>query len=92
MRTPASPLLRSRHAACAQDAVFSAAYSGERAPYSPTSFLHSWWRHAENHLAGYQQNDAHEFYLYTLSGLGHSMVAPPPADDRSPGPRLPGEG
>lgn len=52
-----------------QDAVFTAAYSGERTPLRPSSLLHAWWLQAEHHLAGYQQQDAHEFYLSALSGL-----------------------
>ena len=60
-----------------QDVVFSAAYSGARAPYSPAAFLYAWWRHAEHHLAGYQQQDAHEFYLYALAGLAHSRLPAP---------------
>jgi len=66
-----------------QDVVFSAAYSGTRAPYSPAAFLYAWWRQQEHsHLAGYQQQDAHEFYLYALAGLSHSRLPPtaaPPA-------------
>ena len=57
--------------------MFSAAYSGARAPYSPAAFLYAWWRHAEHHLAGYQQQDAHEFYLYALAGLAHSRLPAP---------------
>jgi hypothetical protein len=65
-----------------QDVVFSAAYSGALAPYSPAAFLYAWWRHAEHHLAGYQQQDAHEFYLYALAGLSYSRL-PAPAAGRS---------
>lgn len=57
--------------------MFSAAYSGARAPYSPAAFLYAWWRIAEHHLAGYQQQDAHEFYLYALAGLAHSRLPAP---------------
>lgn len=68
-----------------QDGLYSAAYSGKHVPYSPTSFLASWWKHAGEHLEGYQQQDAHEFYLYTLSGLAHSLVSG--LRDPQPGPR-----
>ncbi len=38
--------------ACAtQDAVFAAAYSGDRFPLSPTDFLYAWWSFADS-LAG----------------------------------------
>ena len=72
-----------------QDAVFSAAYSGTRAPFCPTAFLHTWWRHADS-LAGYQQQDAHEFYLYALSGLGKAAAAGSPSRSLSPPLPLPG--
>ena len=39
----------------AQDRVYTAAYSSQRQPYSPTSFLQSWWKHAGALLEGYQQ-------------------------------------
>ncbi len=54
---------------CLQDHVFSEAYSGQRLPFSPVKFLDTWWRSAEGSLAGYQQQDAHEFYLSLLDGL-----------------------
>ncbi|EIE26302.1 hypothetical protein COCSUDRAFT_58842 [Coccomyxa subellipsoidea C-169] len=57
-----------------QDELFSAAYSGASSPFSPAAFLYAWWCHADHHLAGYQQQDAHEFYLFTLSGLSHSRL------------------
>ena len=57
---------------CLQDGIFSASYSGTTQPFSPAAFLHAWWRHADHHLASYQQQDAHEFYLYALAGLGQS--------------------
>ncbi|KAL0037564.1 hypothetical protein WJX77_002858 [Trebouxia sp. C0004] len=54
---------------CELDHVFSEAYSGQRLPFSPVKFLDTWWRSAEGSLAGYQQQDAHEFYLSLLDGL-----------------------
>ena len=57
-----------------QDGIFSASYSGATQPFSPAAFLHAWWRHADHHLASYQQQDAHEFYLYALAGLGQSWL------------------
>ena len=61
---------------CVQDGIFSASYSGATQPFSPAAFLHAWWRHADHHLASYQQQDAHEFYLYALAGLGQSHMMP----------------
>ncbi|KAK9806173.1 hypothetical protein WJX72_004306 [[Myrmecia] bisecta] len=60
---------------CELDNMFCAAYSGHRRPYSPTGFLYNWWQQAAAHLAGYQQQDAHEFYLNMLNGLMSSVVA-----------------
>ncbi|XP_028787962.1 ubiquitin C-terminal hydrolase 22-like [Neltuma alba] len=54
--------------ACDLDAMFSAVFSGDRKPYSPAKFLYSWWQHAAN-LAGYEQQDAHEFFISMLDGL-----------------------
>ncbi|GFR42683.1 hypothetical protein Agub_g3494, partial [Astrephomene gubernaculifera] len=78
---------------CELDAVFAAAYSGERAPLSPTDFLYSWWTFADS-LAGYQQQDAHEFYLSALSGLMSAVIAPPadPPRGRSAGAATAGRG
>ena len=59
-----------------QDGIVSASYSGATQPFSPAAFLHAWWRHADHHLASYQQQDAHEFYLYALAGLGQSRLLP----------------
>lgn len=56
-----------------QDNIFSAVYCGERAPLSPAAFLYHWWRLA-GHLAGYQQQDAHEFYLSLLEGISNSTI------------------
>lgn len=56
-----------------QDKIFSEAYSGQRLPFSPVKFLDTWWRSAGGSLAGYQQQDAHEFYLSLLDGLTQHM-------------------
>ncbi|KAI9191187.1 hypothetical protein LWI28_004810 [Acer negundo] len=53
---------------CDIDVIFSAAYSGDRTPYSPAQFLHSWWQHSAN-LASYEQQDAHEFFISVLDGI-----------------------
>ncbi len=39
---------------CELDGIFAKAYSGERAPLSPSDFLFSWWTYADS-LAGAQQ-------------------------------------
>lgn len=53
---------------CDIDCLFSAVFSGERTPYSPAQFLHSWWLHSEN-LATYEQQDAHEFFISVLDQI-----------------------
>ncbi|KAG8372682.1 hypothetical protein BUALT_Bualt12G0092000 [Buddleja alternifolia] len=58
--------------ACDLDAIFSAAFSGDRLPYSPAKFLYSWWQHASN-LASYEQQDAHEFFISMLDGIHEKM-------------------
>lgn len=53
--------------ACELDRVFSEAYSGNRIPFSPASFLHAWWSMAGGDLGGgCKQQDAHEFFLFLL--------------------------
>lgn len=69
-----------------QDALFSKAYSGDRKPLSPSNFLATWWQHAGS-LVGYQQQDAHEFFLFALSGLeGSKVVQTPTPSAASPSP------
>jgi hypothetical protein len=62
-----------------QEAVFAEVYSGNRQPFSPAEFLYQWWRFADS-LAGYQQQDAHEFYLSLLEGLSGSLIPLPALD------------
>lgn len=56
-------------------------YSGSRAPFSPSEFLYHWWRHADS-LAGYQQQDAHEFYLSLLEGMSAATIATQQQQDK----------
>ncbi|PIA45984.1 hypothetical protein AQUCO_01600327v1, partial [Aquilegia coerulea] len=53
---------------CDIDAIFTAAFSGDRKPYSPARFLYSWWQHSSN-LASYEQQDAHEFFISVLDRI-----------------------
>ncbi|KAG0461429.1 hypothetical protein HPP92_021726 [Vanilla planifolia] len=46
------------------DAMYSAVFSGNPRP-SPAKFLYSWWQHA-SHLASYEQQDAHDFFITML--------------------------
>lgn len=43
-------------------------YSGHRSPHVPFRLLHLVWTHAR-HLAGYEQQDAHEFLIAALDVL-----------------------
>lgn len=53
---------------CEMSRVFQEFYSGTRAPLSLHRLLHLIWTHAR-HLAGYEQQDAHEFFIATLDVL-----------------------
>jgi ubiquitin carboxyl-terminal hydrolase 22/27/51 len=43
-------------------------YNGTRVPLALHELLHLIWTHAR-HLAGYEQQDAHEFFIATLDVL-----------------------
>ncbi|CAN6277139.1 unnamed protein product [Urochloa humidicola] len=58
--------------ACDLDEIYSAAFSGDRMPYSPAKFLYSWWQHASN-LASYEQQDAHEFFISILDHIHENI-------------------
>lgn len=51
---------------CEVSRLFQEFYSGARAPLSLHRLLHLIWTHA-HHLAGYEQQDAHEFLMATLN-------------------------
>ena len=53
--------------ACELDGLVCAMYGGDSKPVVPAAFLHSWWRHAPEHLRGQGQHDAHEFFLGLVS-------------------------
>ncbi|VDM94975.1 unnamed protein product [Thelazia callipaeda] len=48
--------------------TFQEFYSGNTTPYKPNRFLNLVWTHAR-HLAGYEQQDAHEFFIAALDVL-----------------------
>jgi ubiquitin carboxyl-terminal hydrolase 22/27/51 len=48
--------------------IFHEAYSGQRAQLSPHKLLYAVWQHSK-HLAGYAQQDAHEFFIALLDGM-----------------------
>lgn len=58
-------------------------YSGHRSPHIPYKLLHLVWTHAR-HLAGYEQQDAHEFLIAALDVLHrHCKGAPGPSSSLS---------
>lgn len=68
---------------CEMSHLFQEFYSGESSPHVPFKLLHLVWTHAR-HLAGYEQQDAHEFLIETLNvlhrhcqGLSDARTQPP---------------
>lgn len=53
---------------CEMCRLFQEFYSGKSTPHIPLKLLHLVWTHAR-HLAGYEQQDAHEFLIATLDIL-----------------------
>ncbi|XP_022242955.1 ubiquitin carboxyl-terminal hydrolase 22-like [Limulus polyphemus] len=53
---------------CEMSQLFQEFYSGKSTPHIPFRLLHLVWTHAR-HLAGYEQQDAHEFFIATLDVL-----------------------
>eukprot|EP00842_Homolaphlyctis_polyrhiza_P002241 jgi/Hompol1/3017/HPOL_003090-RA len=61
--------------ACEMDSLFRNFYDGKSTtPYGPSSFLYAMWR-SQKHLAGYQQQDAHEFFISVLNELHNNCTA-----------------
>ncbi|XP_030372085.1 ubiquitin carboxyl-terminal hydrolase nonstop [Scaptodrosophila lebanonensis] len=58
---------------CEVSRLFQEFYSGSRSPLSLHRLLHLIWNHAK-HLAGYEQQDAHEFFIATLDVLHRHCV------------------
>ena len=53
--------------------MFQEFYSGAKNPLVPHALLHMTWQHAR-HLAGYEQQDAHEFFIATLDLLHRDLI------------------
>ncbi|KAG0035190.1 hypothetical protein BGZ82_005377 [Podila clonocystis] len=53
---------------CEMDQLFTQFYSGTKTPYGPCSFLHTMWM-SSSELAGYAQQDAHEFFISALNQI-----------------------
>ncbi|KAI9028353.1 hypothetical protein CLU79DRAFT_563267 [Phycomyces nitens] len=64
---------------CEMNNLFKQIYSSEKGPYGPCSFLKSMWMSLKE-LAGYAQQDAHEFFISALNNIhagceGNTMVS-----------------
>jgi len=68
--------------ACELDKLFAQFYSGEHTPFGPCDFLYVVWK-TEKHMAGYQQQDAHEFLICALDQLHQSCCMLKNRDDSS---------
>lgn len=58
---------------CEVTKLFQEFYSGEKTPLILHRLLHLIWTHAR-HLAGYEQQDAHEFFIATLDVLHRHCI------------------
>ena len=61
--------------ACEMDLLFSQCFSGIPAAFSPHSFLHTMWLSSDR-FAGYDQQDAHEFFIAALAAISAGLVPP----------------
>ncbi|KAG1602373.1 hypothetical protein G6F47_002825 [Rhizopus delemar] len=62
---------------CEMNDLFTQLYSGDKQPYGPCRFLQSTWM-SQKELAGYAQQDAHEFFISALNNIhagceGHKL-------------------
>jgi ubiquitin carboxyl-terminal hydrolase 22/27/51 len=53
--------------------IFQEFYSGNRVPYVPYHLLHQVWTQVK-HLAGYEQQDAHEFFIAALNAIHKNCI------------------
>ncbi|TPX72993.1 hypothetical protein SpCBS45565_g00311 [Spizellomyces sp. 'palustris'] len=60
--------------ACQMDLVFHEFYSGETKPYGPAAFLNAMWM-SQKHMAGYSQQDAHEFFISLANEIHNNCAA-----------------
>jgi len=58
---------------CEISKLFQEFFSGVGIPFSPHKLLYMIWTHA-HHLAGYEQQDAHEFFIATLDLLHRHLI------------------
>ncbi|XP_075260277.1 ubiquitin carboxyl-terminal hydrolase 22-like isoform X2 [Convolutriloba macropyga] len=58
---------------CELSHIFQEVYSGAKDPFVPLRLLHLIWNNS-SHLAGYEQQDAHEFLISALGGLQSDVI------------------
>jgi len=58
---------------CEISQLFQEFFQNIKAPFSPHKLLYMIWTHA-HHLAGYEQQDAHEFFIATLDLLHRHLI------------------
>jgi len=63
---------------CEISRLFQEFYSGAKTPLVPHVLLHMTWTHS-HHLAGYEQQDAHEFFIATLNLLHRHLTRRDPS-------------
>lgn len=68
---------------CEMSRLFQEFYSGKSSPHVPFKLLHLVWTHAR-HLAGYEQQDAHEFLIETLNVMHRHCKGSTDGDSNTP--------
>jgi len=58
---------------CEISTLFQEFYSGKRTPHIPFKLLHLVWTQVK-HLAGYEQQDAHEFFIAALNAIHKNCI------------------
>ena len=53
---------------CEMEYLFEEIFSGNTNPFAPSQFLYSIWKYSD-YFAGYDQQDAHEFFISALNGI-----------------------
>ncbi|KAI9594103.1 hypothetical protein BDF19DRAFT_396612 [Syncephalis fuscata] len=71
-RHPRHECRRENCLSCELDRLFSEFHSGRKEPFNPGNFLQVIWR-SSSELAGYAQQDAHEFFISALNQLHISL-------------------
>eukprot|EP01127_Copromyxa_protea_P012643 TRINITY_DN3316_c0_g1_i3.p1 TRINITY_DN3316_c0_g1~~TRINITY_DN3316_c0_g1_i3.p1 ORF type:complete len:487 (-),score=45.60 TRINITY_DN3316_c0_g1_i3:17-1477(-) len=54
---------------CNMETTFTEMFASDKTPYSPLHLMYSIWKDQESHMAGYHQQDAHEFFAVLLQGF-----------------------